>query len=329
LVRGAPRDPGEAVLTQLKLVERLKPLSRPLLRLALCVAALAIGAIGWLSYCEYRNSREVPPPTESELRQHLGRAVGWIFANISHVSTENNPMLWVFIRDAARLTGDTRLMAAADEYQSHYVKGTLSQFFFDPGGSEQLAGQHIDFPDYWADYQRLFVYGATCNNSVREDPGVLALLRPSGCDPQLMWLRSPWCRTHQLMGLRFVQKNHCEPDVETARLVNTVQNSILAELHWDFRVEDAYLQKVLTLVESGRLPDIKPIWIRRILDAQRPDGGWDGVDVVGHLPGNRVLVWEGGRLYPWIRTQPETNLHATAQGLYLLALLVNELSPRL
>jgi hypothetical protein len=182
-------------LTQLKLVERLKPLSRPLLRLALCVAALAIGAIGWLCYCEYRNSREVPPPTEVELRQHLGRAVGWIFANISQVSTENNPMLWVFIRDAARLTGDTRLMASADEYQSRYVKGTVSQFFFDPNGSEQLAGRHIDFPDDW--------------------------------------------------------------------------------------------------------------------------------DVVGRLPGNRVLVWEGGRLYPWIRTQPASNLHATAQGLYLLALLVN------
>ena len=287
-MRGPPRNPGEAVLTQSKLVERLRSLSRPLLWLALCVAVLATGAIGWLSYCEYRNSREVPPPTEVELRQHLGRAVGWIFANISDVSTENNPMLWLFIRDAARLTDDTRLMAAADEYQSHYLKGTLSRFFFDPDGSEQLAGQHIEFPAYWADYQRLFVYGATCNNSVREDPGVLALLRPSGCDPQLMWLRSPWCHTHQLMGLRFVQKNHCESDVETVQFVNTVQNSILAEL-----------------------------------DAQRSDGGWDGVDVVGHLPGNRVLVWEGGRLYPSIRTQPESNLHATAQGLYLLALLVN------
>jgi hypothetical protein len=296
-------------LTQSKLVERLRSLSRPLLWLALCVAVLATGAIGWLSYCEYRNSREVPPPTEVELRQHLGRAVGWIFANISNVSTENNPMLWLFIRDAARLSHDTRLTAAADEYQSHYLKGTLSRFFFDPNGSELLAGQHIEFPAYWADYQRLFIYGATCNTS--------------GCDPQLMWLRSPWCHTHQLMGLRFVQKNHCEPEVETDRLVNTVQNSILAELHWDFRVEDAYLQKVLTLVESGRGHDIKPIWIRRILDAQRPDGGWDGVDVVGHLPGNRVLVWEGGRLYPSIRTQPASNLHATAQGLYLLALLVH------
>ena len=310
-------------MIQSKLVQRLTPLVRPLRWLALCVAAVAVGVIGWLCYCEYRNSQDVPPPTEAELREHLGQATGWIFANRARVSTENNAMLWLFIREAGRLSGDVQLSAMASEYQTRYTKGTLSQFFFDPSGSEQLASRRIFFTNDWGDYQRLFVYGATCNNSVREDPGVQALLTPSGCDPQLMWLRSPWCRTHQLMGLRFVLKNHCEPDAETVRLVNTVQNSILTELHWDFRVEDAYLQKVLTLVESGRRKDIKPIWIRRILDAQRSDGGWDGVDIVARLPGNRVLAWEGGRLYPWVRSQPAPNLHATAQGLYLLALLLN------
>ena len=126
------------------------------------------------------------------------------------------------------------------------------------------------------------------------------------------------------MGLRLVQRNHCEPDDQTARTINAVQNSILAELRWDFRVEDAYLQKVMTLLESGRRKDIKPIWIKRILEAQRADGGWDGVDIVAHFPGDRVLAWEGGRLYPWPRTLPQTNLHATAQGLLLLALLLNQ-----
>jgi hypothetical protein len=69
-----------------------------------------------------------------------------------------------------------------------------------------------------------------------------------------MWLRSPWCRTHQLMGLRFVQKNHCDPDPETNASVVAVQNLILSELLWDFRVEDAYLQKVLTLVAPSAFP---------------------------------------------------------------------------
>jgi hypothetical protein len=304
-------------------MKRPRSVTRLLRTLAICIAAPAVVLIAWLCYCEYRSARDVPLPSEAELRAHLKRAVGWIFANKARVSSENNPMLWVFVREAGRLTDDAELLELANEYQARYVKGTISQFFFDPRGSEQLAGQTLVFRDDWVDYQRLFVYGATCNNSAREDPGVLALLSPSGCDAHLMWLRSPWCHTHQLMGLRFVQKNHCEPDAATARLVNAVQDSILTELRWDFRIEDAYIQKVMTLVESGRRNDIKPIWIKQILDAQRADGGWDGVDILAHLPGNRALVWEGGRLYPSIRSQPPSILHATAQGLYLLALLLN------
>ena len=192
---GVPPGTHGAVLSQSKLLERLTPLVRPLRWLALCVAAVAVGVIGWLCYCEYRNSQDVPPPTEAELREHLGHATGWIFTNRARVSTENNAMLWLFIREAGRLSGDVQLSGMASEYQTRYAKGTLSQFFFDPSGSEQLASRRIFFTNDWGDYQRLFVYGATCNNSVREDPGVQALLTPSGCDPQLMWLRSPWCRS--------------------------------------------------------------------------------------------------------------------------------------
>jgi hypothetical protein len=302
---------------------RKRNLARVLLyRVSIVIAALAVSAIAWLGYCEYNNSRAVPPPSEAELREHFERAASWMFTHAPGIATENNPMLWVFIDEAGKLTGNAQLLEMATAYQQHYTNGTLSQFFFDPRDSEKVAGQQIHLPYYWADYQRLFVYGSTCNDSVREDPEVLALLTPSGCEPHLMWLRSPWCHTHQLMGLRFVQKNHCEPGEETARTINAVQDSILAELRWDFRVEDAYLQKVMTLLESGRRKDIKPIWIKRILEAQRADGGWDGADIIAHLPGNRALVWEGGRLYPWPQTQPQTNLHATAQGLYLLALLL-------
>ena len=89
-------------------------------------------------------------------------------------------------------------------------------------------------------------------------------------------------------------------------------------------MEDAYLQKVLTLVESGRRQDIKAVWIRRSLAAQRLDGGWDGVDVIARLRGDHILMWTDGRLYPSIRPQPASTFHATAQGLYFLALLLQE-----
>ena len=42
--------------------------------------------------------------------------------------------------------------------------------------NQKLAGQPITLGPDWADYQRLFVYGATCNESVRADASVQALL---------------------------------------------------------------------------------------------------------------------------------------------------------
>ena len=123
------------------------------------------------------------------------------------------------------------------------------------------------------------------------------------------------------MGLRFVQKNHCNPDEETARTIGTVQDGILSELRWDYRVEDAYLQKVWTLIESGRRNEVKPVWVRRILEAQEADGGWTGADIITPLPGGRALFWEGG-MRPRMGLRPESTCHATAQGLYLMALLL-------
>ncbi|MEA3177377.1 MAG: hypothetical protein QOI59_900, partial [Gammaproteobacteria bacterium] len=64
-------------------------------------------------------------------------------------------------------------------------------------------------------------------------------------------------------------------------------------------------------------------WRRRSLtDAQQADGGWTGADIVSSLPGGRAIFWEGG-LHPRIGVRPESNFHATAQGLYLMALLLN------
>lgn len=290
--------------------------------LAILTATAAIAIAAWIGYCEYRNSVDASLPGEPDLREHFSRAQHWIYGNSERLLNEDNAMLWLFVRDAGRAAGDLRLLDLASEFQTRRVNGTLTQYLFDSSGSEQIASQRLTFEANLDDYKRLFVYGATCNASAREDALVQTLLSPKGCNQRLMWLRSPWCRTHQLMGLRFVQKNRCEPELDTAATVREVQDAILSELHWDFRLEDAYLQKVLTLVESGRRQDVKAVWIRRILDAQRPDGGWDGVDVIAHLPGGRVLAWSDGRLYPVIRSQPAATFHATAQGLYLLALLL-------
>jgi hypothetical protein len=286
---------------------------------ALVVMAVAV----FICCCEYKNSRNVSFPADAQLRSGLSRASAWVFANRERILSEDNAMLWLFVREAGRTSGESRWLELAGDYQSKHADSWVWRYLFDSSGRAAVAWVNIHFPDNMPDYNRLFIYGATCNASARVDPAVAALLSPSACDRGLMWLRSPWCRTHQLMGLRFVQKNHCEPDAAIAETVTQVQNLILSELKWDFRVEDAYIQKVLMLVESGRRKDVKAAWLRKILDAQRADGGWDGVDNIARLPGDWVLCWADGSLYPRITRQRASNFHATAQGLYLLALWLN------
>jgi len=179
-------------------------------RLALCFLLLMLSGATWVLYCEHQNLRDAPFPTDAELRLSLSRAAAWVLNNRNSISNENNPMLWLFVRDAGRLSNDPRLASLAEQYQARYTRGTISQFFFDAAGIDRVRDVEVDLPDSWQGYQRLFVYGATCNLSMRSDPQVLTLLSPSACESGHAWLRFPWCRTHQLMGLRFVQRNRCE-----------------------------------------------------------------------------------------------------------------------
>ena len=285
------------------------------------LASLALAGILAFFYCEHQNSREVGAPTPAEARASFDRASAWIQRNQETVLRENNPMLWLFVRDAGRLAGDAQLEALANVYQAQSARDNLSRFFFDSSGRDQARSARLDLSGWPDAYQALFAYGITCNGLLRFDPAVEQMLSPTACEARYAWLRNPWCRTHQLMGLRFVQNNHCNPDAETARTIGTVQDGILSVLRWDYRVGDAYLQKVWTLIESGRRNEVKPVWVRRILEAQEADGGWTGADIITPLPGGRALFWEGG-MRPRMGLRPESTFHATAQGLYLMALLL-------
>jgi len=290
--------------------------------MALSLAGVVLAGVLAILYCEHENSAQAAALTPAEARASYERASAWIQRNREAVLRENNPMLWLFVREASRLAGDRQLEALADVYQQRSTRDNLSRFFFDSAGIEQMRLQRVDLSGWGAPYQALFAYGITCNSPLRFDPQVESMLSPAACETGHAWLRNPWCRTHQLMGLRFVQKNHCNPDEETARTIATVQDGILSELRWDYRVEDAYLQKVWTLIESGRRSEVRAVWVRRILAAQETDGGWTGADVMAPLPGGRALFWEGG-MRPRMGPSPQSNFHATAQGLYLMALLLN------
>jgi hypothetical protein len=101
-------------------------------------ALLVAGLASLLAYWEHENAVDVPFPTDAELRSSFSRATAWTVDNGKRLLDEDNPMLWLFVREAGRLSGDPRLLELASTYQSRHIIGTVSQFFFDPTDTERV-----------------------------------------------------------------------------------------------------------------------------------------------------------------------------------------------
>jgi hypothetical protein len=127
------------------------------------------------------------------------------------------------------------------------------------------------------------------------------------------------------MGLRFMQRYQCGYNDVVESTINELRQVVISELTWDFRVGDAYIQRVLMLVDSGAYSNVKPVWIKNILAAQNRDGSWDDLDPVMHLGNDKVFAFTS--LLPKIQTI-KADFHTTAQAIWLLSLLLKETEPR-
>jgi hypothetical protein len=74
------------------------------------------------------------------------------------------------------------------------------------------------------------------------------------------------------------------------------------------------------LAEAGSADAIKPVRLQNIIEAQRPDGGWSGIDALLPVGNGRYLAF-GSRGFTISR--PASDFHATAQGLLLSSILAH------
>ena len=168
------------------------------------------------------------------------------------------------------------------------------------------------------DYQLFFFYGLSCDSDLGSEPVIQQQMLPEFCS--LHYLH-PRCITHQLMGLRFMQRYQCGYETKVNETIGELQKIVVSELTWDFRVVDAYIQRVLMLVDTGAFDQVKPVWISNILKAQNDDGGWDDLHPILYL-GNDYVFAHSSAL-PKIG-KPKADFHATAQAIWLLSLLLKE-----
>ncbi len=278
----------------------------------------------WLGLAQYF-SRSQPAVTRAEAQASLNAAIGWLQAHEAEVLSDGNQALWRMVHKSAELTHNAYLSQLYGTYfERYYGRGHVDMWEHwlraDSTAPVTLSALSVLEP-----YQRFFIYASTCNAALGQDDDVARQLSADYCAPALprtlRGQKDATCSTHQLMGLSMMQERGCGDAQATQAAIAAVQADIETALRYDPRARDPYMQRVLMLYETGAGRSVRPVWLRRVIDTQLPDGGWPGqrsikllfgdfAKSVG-LPRTALSTEEGG-----------AEFHATAQGLLLMSLVV-------
>lgn len=284
--------------------------------LTLTLIALGSLAAGYAALF-YANNRENAWPEQTRIRASFSAGVGWLSAHREEILRQNNPALWWMVQQSAERTQNPTLLALLADYRDRYLERgrNIWRPLFFPGRWVPITHEDTLNLD---DYQLHFIYAISCDPELGQSRLIQAQLDPGYCAQHPF---RPACVTHQMMAFRFMQRNDCGDAQATSAAIGHLQESIVQQLTWDPRVVDVYLQRVLMLVESGAKERLHAVWLDRVLAAQQPDGGWAGVDPLLTLPGGLSLSFgPRGLTFKPVRT----DFHATAQGVMLMALLMED-----
>ncbi len=285
-------------------------------KIIIILLILSLIPISFGSYLIWNNNRTVAPPSKQEISASLEKSIQWLVNNRSSILNENNSMLWWMVKESAELTNDQRL----DELFEAYKKKWLDPDPNSPWLHLFDSDCRVSVEDWGVrglpDYNVFFLYGLTCSKEL-EEMDIIDRQK----DEDFCWKEhpiSPACVTHQLMGIRFMERRNCGDPEYVQDMIKTLQDKIVMQLTWDPRVVDVYIQRLLMLTDSGAEKRVEAVWLRNVLDAQLLDGGWGPNQSIFALGSSRYLCFTGRMLA--VR-ELKSSFHATAQGVLLLSLL--------
>jgi len=283
---------------------------------------VVIPVLLFYAYLLWINNRTQPMPAATQLDQAREQAIGWLLDNHNRIVDETNDMLWRMIQQAGEVSGDPRLLSLFADYENAHLKHNHRSIWrplFYPGSWSGVRPEDIAGLPY---YNQHFIYAISCDSDLGNIESIAAQNHPDFCDTYPL---KPACVTHQLMGIRLMQRIECGSAPELAATVSALQDRIVRQLTFDPRVVDIYLQRVLMLTESGASDRVKPVWLARVLEAQLADGGWSGFQPLIPLGEDKQTL---GFAQKGIGIgTAHSNFHATAQGVLLLTLLTHNASP--
>ncbi len=284
-------------------------------KLFLLVLSVLLVSIGIYAGFLWHNNRSVEPVSKAEIQQSLHAGVNWLFEHKTAILKEPNPMLWWMLQQSALVTGDPRLKELFLSYEAAYLAHARNNIwrplFYKNSWSPVRYESIRQFPYY----NKHFLYALNCDKDLEQHPEISAQNKADFCDSHPL---RPACVTHQLMGIRMLQRKKCGDPSALANTVSILQKKITNQLFYDPRVVDVYVQRVLMLIESGARDKVKPVWLRQVLLAQSKAGGWSNFEPLLTLPGG----WSLGFSAHGISVGKQRDgFHATAQGVMLMSLL--------
>lgn len=289
--------------------------------------------IGWGAAFWHAN-RNIEQPSLAQHQRSFQRGVAWLHANEAGILQEGNVALWWMLQTAANVSQDPYLNELVAKSIAYVYQGSRAMSpwrrMLDP------TAPYVPNPlmlDGVATYQRFYYHATTCEPLPEDEQGrqVQRYFTDNTCRPMFskVLLSDTVCSTHQFMGLSLYKRARCQGSEK----VDALQRDLLQDIDQQLRIDpvfrDAYIQRVLVLQWFGDAKKIKPAWQQNVLDAQQPDGGWNG---------ERQFVGAPSWLQPWVlrgvatadlralRSPPPlaSGFHATAQGVLLEALAIKE-----
>lgn len=309
------------------LFKRIFKLSAYLILILSLAGSLLVAAL--IGY----NNRNVDRPSQEEMRAALEKTIVWMESNEQAILEVDNPILWYRVKLAAEITGDSRLKNIYSQYEKifsdqdyRYQRLWMPLFKDDSRADLQYEDveQAVEYVKHW-------MYALHCAQDLLQAPEIAAQNEINYCGS--WYLFNTTCTAHQMTAILFLKKNDCGDTRELDKTISALQARLVNLLTYDARVVDIYLQRAYKLAESGAPELIKPVWLRRILDAQQPDGGWANFEPLIYVGNNQYLGLgradsrtgnpRGKSSMKGVSIgEVHSTFHATVQSLMLLTLLV-------
>ena len=249
-----------------------------------------------------------------DYQSSLDLGLEWLNQNEQEVKSTHFSTLWYFMAKLSSLTMDPEITKMVDEYRAgnrnRYLNNPLAFEVYESSPKKKYSDEWLEIFNF---YNLFLIYGHSCSSELESLDVIKKQLLTDFCKS---WLRSPSCKTHQLMGFLHMNKYGCGDQESIRKSISTLVEDIDLILAIDGRVLDAYIQRVLMLYEAGKGDSVKKRWIDKIVLAQNSDGGWDDFVPLVRLNNEKYF---GMKAKSFESRTLDSDFHATVQAVLVLA----------